>query len=361
MFSSLNTKKTVLALAFAALSSAPAYATEVTDQLDISGKAYIGLNSQKVENFNAATQTTTTQKNATGLTVDRFYLQAKYQVNDQWFGTIVTDVNNEQNNVTLKRNTNVFLKYAYVEGKFSDALQVRLGLSNTPWIGYEEKLWAHRYVAQVVTDFFKMDDSADYGVGFKGKVMDDMVEYWITYSNGGGYGKPNASKAMDLSGRFTVHPIEGMDISAGFRSGYRGNKTFNAVNPIKEDLTQGLISYGEDDEWRVGGDFVQRVKKDNVATTQTDTIYNIWGWARFDEFGIFGRYDNMKSTPFGSAISAKTAHYIAGIEYFEDEGMTFSVAVDTTRVTSGNNTWITTATGDTSKSTKIGLYSEFKF
>ncbi|MDQ6961457.1 MAG: hypothetical protein Q9M28_02850 [Mariprofundaceae bacterium] len=372
MFNKKNIKMSILSAAILAFGSTSVSATEVTDQLSISGKAYFGLQNNKTDNFNSATGTTTTANKSTGLSVDRFYLQAKYQVNDQWFGTIVTDVNNEQNTVPgLKRSTNVFLKYAYVEGKFSDEVQVRLGLSNTPWIGYEEKLWAHRYVSNVYTDFFKMDDSADYGLGLKGKFMDDMLEYWLTYSNGGGYGKPNATQAMDISGRFTVHPIEGMDISLGFRDGYRGNKRLvtnavtgviaTAANPIKETLNQVLLSYGQE-TWRVGGNFVINNKKDNTSTVNKATGYNVWAWARFaEDYGVFARYDYLKSTPLASTFSAKTSHYIVGLEYFETQGMTFSLALDNTKVTNGNAAWTATALNDTSKTTKVGLYSEFRF
>ncbi|MDQ6962688.1 MAG: hypothetical protein Q9M28_09220 [Mariprofundaceae bacterium] len=352
-------QKTLLATALLSLSVSPAYAAKVTDKLEISGKAFLGLHSNKVENFSSATQTTTVKSNTTGATVDRFYLQAKYHLNDQWYGRITTDVNNETK-VGLKRNTNVFLKYAYVEGKLNDALQVRLGLSHTPWIDYEQKLWKHRYIAKVYSDFFKFDDSADYGVGLKGKALDKMVEYWFTYTNGGGYGKPNASQAMDVNGRLTVHPIKGMDISAGFRSGYRGKKLLATVNPTKEDMNQVMISHGTK-TWRVGANFLTRTKKNNVSTTQTDSGYTAWAWANFGEYGVFGRYDYMKSTPFGGATSAKTVHYVAGVEYFATKGMNIALALDTSRVTNGNDTWKFTATGDTSKSTKIGLYSQFKF
>jgi len=343
------------------LSCSPVYAEKVTNRLEMNGKAYIGLQSNKVENFTRATNTTIVKSNTTGASVDRFYFQAKYHINDAWYGRITTDVNNEQpNNIGLKRNMNVFLKYAYVEGKFSDELQMRLGLSHTPWIDYEQHLWKHRYVAKVYSDYFKFDDSADYGIGLKGKAIDNMVEYWFTYTNGGGYGKPNASQSMDVNGRVTVHPIKGMDISGGFRSGYRGKKLLATVNPVKEDLNQFLISYGTD-TCRMGSNFLTRKKKDNTGTIQTDSGYNVWGWAKLGKYGVFGRYDFLKSTPRVSTFSAKTVHYIAGVEYDAAKGMTFSIALDATRITNGQDKWIATALGDTSKSTKIGLYSQFKF
>ena len=86
----------------------------------------------------------------TGLNVDRAYFTAKYYFNKEWMMRFTTDMQHQSN---LSKDQNIYLKYAYVEGKLvDDAVVLRLGQSYTPWIDYEQGLWKHRYVAKVMSD-----------------------------------------------------------------------------------------------------------------------------------------------------------------------------------------------------------------
>lgn len=339
--------KTVAAVATLVLAT-PAFAGGVTvaekgdSKLELSGKAFINFTSSTTENNTTGAKTAS----STGLAVDRFYFQAKYHINDMWYGRITTDVNNEQPNATgLKRQMNVFLKYAYIEGKFSDAAQLRLGLSHTPWIDYEQGLWKHRYVAKVASDHFGYDDSADYGVGLKGKLVDGMVSYWVTATNGGGYSKPNKTDGIDYNTRLTITPIKGLDISAQYRTGYRGAKVFGAAAPARQDLIQAMVSYGVHN-WRAGLNYL---KNTNDLNTLDNQAYSLWGWGKFnDDFGAFARYDREKNML--ATVSSTDTQYMLGLEYFAAKGMTFSAAY-TLRDNKQNNTKVKTA----------GLYSQFKF
>ncbi|MDQ6950196.1 MAG: hypothetical protein Q9M26_00865, partial [Mariprofundales bacterium] len=130
-----------------------------------------------------------------GTTVSRAYLTVKYNFDENWMMRVTTDVST-QNNLNSKNN-NIFLKYAYLQGKLmGDALVLRLGQSHTPWIDHEEHLWAHRYASPVLIDHNGYDASSDLGIGLKGKLADGMVHYWFTITNGAGYSHPqiNGSK-----------------------------------------------------------------------------------------------------------------------------------------------------------------------
>ncbi len=309
----------------------------------------------------AAGVSSTTAKE-TGVYVDRFYLQAIYHIDDTWYGRITMDVQNEQGNYgtssSVKRNMNVFLKYAYIEGNFMPELQLRLGLSHTPWIDYEDGLWKHRYVSKSFIDNYGFDDSSDYGVGVKGKFLDSLLEYWITESNGGGYGKPNASKSTDLDSRLTFRPVSGLDISVQFRDGDRGTNTYSATSTTHSTLSQAFISYGQED-FRIGGNYVQNKKKVSTSSYSTkDSGYGLWGWYNFAQnYGVIGRYENLDTDNAVSAPTTQNANrYVMGLEYRANKNLSFSLAYDYTKKKNLNN-----VNGDSGEDTIYGLYTQFSF
>jgi len=335
---------TALAIAFAST----AYAGGLTigenkdSKLTFGGKMFTDLTVKDVDGVKTQ-----------GLNLTRFYLDTKYKKNN-WLARVTTDINNEQPNATgLKRQMNVFLKYAYLEGTFSDALQLRLGLSHTPWIDYEQKLWKHRFVAKVASDHYKFDDSADYGIGLKGKLADGLVNYWVTLTNGAGYSKPNSNGSMDYNTRLTIKPIKGLDISGQYRAGYRGKKaTTAAVTPAaKETLMQFLASYGNK-QWRVGGNYIKNKNSGNTSNVDY-TVLSGWGWVELGgDFGLFGKIEQNKDD--NQVKFNKKRHYIAGVDFFVQKGLTMTVAYDDEKTTA-----LPGKVNSTTK--KYGLYSQFKF
>lgn len=320
-------------------------------RLSIGMKAFINVTSTKV-----TTNGTTTAKDA-GLAVDRFYLWLKYKLDDTWSARITTDVNNEQNNVpALRRKMNVFLKHAYIQGSFRPELNLLLGLADTPWIVYEEGLWKHRYVSTVYVDGNGFDDSADYGLGLKGKFMDGLFEYFVDVVNGGGYPNPNKADAVDFGARLTVRPLDGLDISGHYRDGKRGQKTLANPNASDHTLWQGLISYGIDNA-RIGGGYIDN-KVTTVGGSEThNSGFDIWAWYNFvPEFGAFGRYDYKKQTVTANSVDEKLNRFIVGLEYIYSKTLRFSAVYDHINVDNSGN-----QLGITGKTNKYGLYSLFVF
>jgi len=306
-------------------------------KLKLSGKAFLGF----TQNDKAGTKTI-------GGNVDRFYLQAEYYTGI-WKARITTDVNHES--ALTGKKDNIFLKYAFLEGHFSDAVQLRLGLSHTPWIDYEQGLWKHRFVSKTTVDHFGFDSSADAGIGLKGKLADGMVNYWVTATNGSGYGDPAQTGALDFNSRVSFAPIEGLDVSLQYRSGYKGKKTDSTVNIADKDvMTQLMASYGTD-MFRIGAN---TIKVSNLKTlTGDDRSANaLWGWTKFNnEFGAFAKVEQMKYT--GTASNGdKTDHTVVGVDYFADKNVTLTFAYDTSKITASN-------VAKTNK--EIGLFGQVKF
>ncbi len=339
-------KKQVLIAALAAttvLGATAANAGGVTvaekgdSKLKLSGKAFLGF-TQNDDGAGAKT---------IGGNLDRFYMQAEYYTGI-WKARFTTDIHHES---TLGKEQNVYLKYAFLEGKFSEAATLRLGLSHTPWIDYEQHLWKHRFVAKVTSDHFKLDSSADNGIGLKGKLADGMVNYWVTATSGNGYGVAKKTGALDFNSRISITPMKGVDVSLQYRSGYKGNKTDSTVTVAdKETLTQLMASYGTHD-YRVG---FNTIKVSNYKTTTGEDMSAnaVWGWGKFgDNMGAFARVEQLKWT--GTVTNGdKKDHSVFGIDYYATKGVTLSFAYDQEKHTVG-------ATSTTKK--EMGLFTQLKF
>jgi len=345
--------------------AAPAFAGGVTvaedgdSKLKMEALFYLNTTMDKTD-----TQAGTTAKSV-GLAVDRAYLTLKYSFNSDWMMRFTTDINRDT--ALAGKKQNVYLKYAYLEGKLAgDAAVLRLGQSHTPWIDYEQGLWKHRYVSKVMTDTLKFDDSSDLGIGLKGKLADGLIGYWVTETTGAGYGNSAGStNAVDLNARVGIYPIEGLTLDVQFRDGYRGTKTWNAATQTnnlgtKSTLTQVMATYGMGHDFRVGANYISNkaVNKTTNVTTKT-TGFGLWAWANFNEqFGAFGRYESSKAKVTNVTVDAKTTRYVAGLEYtpVEKKNIHFSLATDYSKTTNVGG-----VAANFSKTTRTGLFTQVGF
>jgi len=351
------TIKIISALAMMAF-AAPAFAGGVSvyddgeSKLKIGGKVFADITSFKSTNGAGAT---TNKVNAAR--IERAYLTAKYSFDKNWMMRITTDVTLAKDLNAGGKNNNIFLKYAYLEGKLAGkAAVLRLGQSHTPWIDYEQGLWGHRYMSKVMIDTNGYDASSDVGIGLKGELADGMVGYWATLTNGAGYSHiDRTGKTMDFDARFGIYPVEGLTFDVQFRNGYKGTKTFvaNANGAeTKNTLMQVMATYGMGKDFRVGANYATNKKTPTAtATSVKEKAMAVWAWGKFNEsFGAFGRFESTKND---AVTVAKMTHYAVGVEYFPVKHVSLALGLDNTKATLGG-----AANGKTSR---IGLWSETKF
>ncbi|MDQ6966889.1 MAG: hypothetical protein Q9M23_08205 [Mariprofundaceae bacterium] len=349
-------------------------------KLKLGAKFFLNTTSVTADTTTAAGTTST---KTLGLNVDRAYFTAKYSFNDNWMMRITTDTNREP---TVKGN-NIFLKYAYVEGKLAGkAAVLRLGQSHTPWIDYEQGLWKHRYVSKVMSDQYKFDDSSDLGIGLKGKLLDGMLGYWVTGTNGQGYSKgnigTNGNQGIDFNSRVGIYPMHGLTLDFQFRDGYRGTKLNAAgvtTTGVKSTLMQAMATYKIAD-YRIGFNVLSNKDKARSAAASTTHGGNVssayataalgdqvessgmalWGTAKLGGgFGGFARYENMTnklSNGVAGNIKEKLNRYLIGAEYTVTKGINFSVALDNSKLTNRGG-----VAANERKDTRFGLYSQVKF
>ncbi|MCF7822508.1 MAG: hypothetical protein K9M17_08750 [Mariprofundaceae bacterium] len=370
--------KTIAAAAMLAC-AAPAFAGGIVvaekdqSKLKLEALFYLNTYSQKAD---TSTVAGTTSTKTVGLHVDRAYFTAKYYFNDDWMMRFTTDVGNE---AALGKDQNVYLKYAYVEGKLAgDAAVLRMGQSHTPWIDYEQGLWGHRYASKVISDQYKFDDSSDLGLGLKGKLADGMAHYFVTATNGSGYGKGVATNGIDFNSRVGFEPIDGLTLDFGYRTGTRGTKTHvNNVSTagVKSTLTQIMATYGVGKDFRVGANYLSNKDKADSATASTthggnvssgyataaigdqvkSTAYSLWAWGKFNgNMGAFARYETLNNKMAG-LTDEKITRFMGGVEYNPIKNVTFALVGDNSKLTNRGG-----AAANGRKDTRFGLYSQIK-
>lgn len=114
---------------------------------------------------------------------------------DPWTGK-ASDANNQA----------PYVKKAFLEIK--DLLgghTFQMGLISTPWIGFEEKIWKHRFVSKVLPDIDGKLGSVDRGISLSKKFP--RLEYALLFVNGEGRDK-EATKHKDILGRVSFSLLE---------------------------------------------------------------------------------------------------------------------------------------------------------
>jgi hypothetical protein len=281
----------------------------------LSGKMYFDFTHIDQKN----SDTGKTNASGLGLDVKRFYLQVDHQFDDIWSATLVTDFNYVGND----GETNLFVKKAYVQGKFSQAAVLRVGSADMPWIPFAENYYGFRYVENTLVDRLKYGNSADWGLHMGGDVgQDKSLDYAVSVVNGAGYRNPGRSRSVDVEGRVGFAPVDGMIVAVGAYSGKRGLETENATAPNTASRTDLMVAYAKD-SIRVGGEYFQAKNWGNVLSPATDKAdgWSVWGSVGVaDGMTAFVRYD---SANLGKDLDpgAKDTYYNAGVEFQVTRGL----------------------------------------
>ena len=188
---------------------------KIVNDTSVSGKMYVDFSNISQKN----SDTGKTDNSGTGLDVKRFYLSVDHKFNDIWSANLTTDFNYVSND----GETNLFVKKAYVQGKFDQALVFRAGSADMPWIPFVENYYGYRYVENTLTDRLHYANSADWGLHLGGDIgAGKSVNYAVSVVNGNGYKNPSRSNGVDVEGRVGFVPFENMVIAVGGYSGHRG-------------------------------------------------------------------------------------------------------------------------------------------
>ncbi|MHB1246655.1 MAG: porin [Sulfuriferula sp.] len=320
----------------------------------LSGKMYFDLTNTDQKN----SDTGKTSNSGTGFDVKRFYLSVDHKFTDIWSANLTTDFNYVSND----GQTNLFVKKAYVQGKFDQAAVLRVGASDMPWIPFVEHYYGYRYVENTLTDRLHFGNSADWGVHLAGDVGESkMFNYAVSTVNGGGYKNPSRSKNMDFAGRIGFKPMKNMIVALGAYSGHLGKQTQTTGATNTAERQDVMVAYA-DENFRLGGEYFTAKNWNNVVSTKQDKAdgYSFWGSvAVAKNVNLFARYDNANLSKTLDS-NAKDKYYNLGVEYQMTKG--FKVAAvwkheDKDQSVSSP----TPAHIQTVKTDEVGVWGEAKF
>jgi hypothetical protein len=293
---------------------------KLVNDTQIGGKMFFDLT-----NIDQESNGTQTGASGTGFDVKRFYLSVTHQFDPIWSANLTTDF---QYNSSLDSAADIFVKKAYLQGKFSDAFIGRAGSADMPWIPFTENYYGFRYVENTLTDRLKFGNSADWGLHAGGDLAGKKVNYAVSVVNGGGYKNPSRSSAMDVEGRVGFVPVEGMVIGVGAYSGKLGKDTQNVDALHTAQRGDVLVAYMKG-SFRVGGEYFTASNWNNVLTALSDKAdgYSLWSSFGLGSGGItaFARYDKSNLSK-DLDPSLTDTYYNLGVEFPLRKGLKVAAA-----------------------------------
>ncbi|HEX7966126.1 MAG TPA: carbohydrate porin [Gammaproteobacteria bacterium] len=364
-------KFNLISLAVAAVLAAPLAHADVGDTT-LGGVLYTDLTSISTTQ-DTATGSTDKDPNGFGLDVKRAYLIFNHDFDDMWSMNVTTDFNFPKLSVTGTDSTGatvnssgnapetqVFIKKAYVQGKFSKLAVLRVGAADMPWIPYVEGVYGYRFVENTLIDRTGFGNSADWGVNLNGS--GDLANYSVSLVNGGGYKNPSRSKGMDAEGRVSFAPLDGkLIIGIGAYTGKRG-KDMEAAPAANTASRQDLLLAWKDAGLTVGLEWFSADKWNDVTNTGTTTKSDGTSlFASYDfpgtDFSVFGRYDDVKPTK-DTFSTQEDKYYNAGFAWKSNKNVTWALAYKSDKVTDNLKLGNTT---NSLKTQEFGIWAQVKF
>ncbi len=289
----------VIVIGCISLMSTASYGYQINDDLNIGVKAYLNAMQASGDHFDNSkvgqAQADTNSSNANGMRLSRAYLVIVDRINDEVSGKFTLDEALSDPTASNGRG-NVFVKYLY--GIFTPVknMAIRFGLTETPWIPYEEGLWNYRFVSETAPDYEGFMPSSDWGVAIVGSLFDKLIEYHVMGSNGEGYqatqnGRGYAGAArIALNVRPFILNIFGMDESM-----HNGIPDYNPKRAIAMlTFTNSLLTVSGD--WIWADDHITPADQ-GKAKFNHGYGYEFWGFLRIpgeEKLRVFARYLDMK-------------------------------------------------------------------
>lgn len=282
-----------------------------------------------------------------GLDVKRFYLTVDHRLNDTWAANLTTDFSYVANDGT----TQVFVKKAYLEGRFGPLATFRAGAANMPWVPLVEDWYGYRFVENVLVDRLKFGTSTDWGLHLGGD--SGLINYQASVVNGAGYKNPSPSGSVDIEARIGVQPIDGLILAAGGYSGRLG-KDSEAQPALHTARRYDAMVGWKRDGLRLGAEWFRADNWKNVATTATDAAsgWSAWASQDFGPAAVFARYDRARpSRDLDPALT--DTYWNAGVSFPITKGFRLALAWKDARLHNGADIDL--------RSREIGAWGEVKF
>ncbi|UGB38812.1 hypothetical protein [Frateuria soli] len=241
----------------------------------------------------------------------RMYLDADYAFDTVWSVHATADVNWLRG----ERDPDLWLKHAYLQRKFGQSAQLRLGVDDMPWITLGSQWYGYRYIDALSTSMQKIDDAADWGVHLKG-VLAPALDYAVSVVTGAGYKRPSHGRRADVEALLAYHPGAHTVLALG---GYDGQQGEDAdLQPLYHTARRvDLLAAYADDTWRLGTRvaYASNWSGTHKAPSERGLSWSTWGSVRVArQWSLFARYDRMQPRRLRDPAQ-RTWYANAGVEW----------------------------------------------
>ena len=320
---------------------------KLVNDTKLSGRMYYD-----VSNIDDSSKGVKTAKSGFAFDIKRFYLGVDHTFDDKWSMNVTTDFQYS----SAISSTEIYLKKAYVQYKYSDAFVVRAGATDLPWVPFAENAYGLRYVENTLIDRLKFGTSADWGVHASGKLAGGAVEYAAAALNGAGYKNPSRSKGLDVEGRLSYAPTDSIVLGVGAYSGNLGKET-QTVNALHTANRVDFLAAYASGNTRFGVEYFQAKNWNNVLTAASDKAngWSAWGSVGLTNGGItlFGRYDQSDLSKTLDP-SLQDTYYNLGVEIPITKGVKLATVY---KHTDQKNDVLSKDL----KTDEVGVWGEFRF
>ena len=308
--------------------------------------------SQKTPGAVAATSTAAASNgypgvNGNSIDIKRAYLIFEHTFDKVYSANVTTDLIYDG----TARSTQLFLKKAYLQARYSDALVIRAGNMELPWVPFVEGVEGYRFVENALIDRIKYGTTTDASLNISGQlpVRGLKLGYSVSALDGSGFKMPgngtsNRARTLDVEGRFnaTLGPVTA---AVGGYSGNLGRNSQGAAYNHTVSRVNALLAYATP-AFRVGVEYV-RVRNYTGVTTVAPVKaqgegYSAFGSVRLgDHFNLFGRYDAVKpevdvaSSSTRGNSATRDAYWNFGLDYQPIPAIDIALVYKHERVTGG--------------------------
>ena len=221
-------------------------------------------------------------------------------------------------------NQQIRLKYAFLGWTPTGSnLTYKFGLTQTPYIDWEETLWDYRMQGPIAVDRNGYMSSADFGAGVDGRWNNEGVNAQFLLFNGEGYSGGTGDNHKDVGGRVSVRVSRTNDMSrvGGLRlTGYAG--LGKATGGADRNRYIGTASY-RTQQLTLAAEYVST--KDAAITGSIISGFGVYKFNK-SKVAVIGRVDVLD--PDTDTPDNKQTRGIAGVSYQAQSNLRLLADVD---------------------------------
>lgn len=287
------------------------------DDLDVGETTFGGKVFINASHLNHKVNGRQAHDSGTDVDLKRLFLNVEHRFSPVWSARVTTDIHRTRTHGP----TDLWVRYAYLQGAFDKAFKLRLGSASLPWPGLVNSWSGFRYVDKELITRVGAGGSVDWGVHALGDFgARDAFSYQVSVVTGAGYKKPRLGNGPDVSGSLAWQPTAHTVVALG---GYRGKLAKDAGQRHAQHKAQrmSVMAAYKDAVWRVGGQYFRARNWDRVLKTASDRRrgWSVWGSMQVTpDVALFARHD--KSSPSRYLQPDRRGHYTnVGVEWSAPE------------------------------------------